>query len=287
MPEAAADVLVVVTEPYEPRAAAPVAAWQHTSACDAHAGQLVRNGLGDLAMRGFVELDEAAADAEDQRDLHVHAAFLDDGCTAAVLVDRVAGEAEGFHVTALGDLLVAVVADHADAVESEGQIVCFQDSAYSRAKPDAALVREDGALWYDGEGQSWLDPTSAETLGYITALVKECGELGFREVLLDRFCYPGGDTSGIANGAEDRVQVLTDFAEKLRGALPEGVALSVVVRDTESLSVAQMAELFDRLYVPAERAAAVKAALPEDYDTETRVVVMAAEAQSGSDVVVK
>ena len=53
-----------------------------------------------------------------------------------------------------------------------GQIVCFQDSAYSRAKPDAALVREDGALWYDGEGQSWLDPTSAETLGYITALVK-------------------------------------------------------------------------------------------------------------------
>ena len=77
-------------------------------------------------MCGFVELDEAAADAEDQRDLHVHAPFLDDGCTAAVLVDRVAGEAEGFHVTALGDLLVEVVADHADAVESEGQIVCFQ-----------------------------------------------------------------------------------------------------------------------------------------------------------------
>ena len=36
-----------------------------------------------------------------------------------------------------------------------------------------------------------------------------------------------------------------------------------------------------------ERAAAVKAALPEGYDPETRVVVMAAEAQSGSYVVVK
>ena len=50
----------------------------------------------------------------------------------------------------------------------------------------------------------------------------------------------------------------------------------------------QMAELFDRLYVPAEGdLAAVKAALPEGYDPETRVVAMTAEApQSGSYVIV-
>ena len=50
-----------------------------------------------------------------------------------------------------------------------------------------------------------------------------------------------------------------------------------------------MAELFDRLYVPAESdAAAVKAALPEGYDPETRVVLTTAEADaSGSYMIVK
>ena len=168
-----------------------------------------------------------------------------------------------------------------------GHIVCFRDSAYARSVPETALVREDGQLWYDAEGQAWLDPTDPQVLQYITALVKECGELGFKEVLLDQFCYPA-DTTGVANTAADPAQVLTDFAENLRSALPEGTALSVVVRSTDSLSVEQMAELFDRLYVPAEGdLAAVKAALPEGYDPETRVVAMTAEApQSGSYVIV-
>ena len=67
------------------------------------------------------------------------------------------------------------------------------------------------------------------------------------------------------------------------------MALSVVVRDTESLSITQQAELFDRLYVPAGGdLAAVKAALPAGYDPETRVVAMTAEAaQSGSYMIVQ
>ena len=168
-----------------------------------------------------------------------------------------------------------------------GHIVCFRDSSYARSVPETALVREDGQLWYDAEGQAWLDPTDPQVLQYITALVKECGELGFKEVLLDQFCYPA-DTTGVANTAADPAQVLADFAENLRSALPEGTALSVVVRNTADLDIAQMAELFDRLYVPAEGdLAAVKAALPEGYDPETRVVVMTAEApQSGSYVIV-
>lgn len=169
-----------------------------------------------------------------------------------------------------------------------GSVVCFRDSAYSRSVPETALVREDGSLWYDNGGQAWLDPTNPQVLQYITALVKECGELGFKEVVLDQFCYPE-NAEGVSNLPADRAQVLTDFAERLRAALPEGVALSVTVRGTESLSIAQMAELFDRLYVPAESdAAAVKAALPEGYDPETRVVLTTAEAAaSGSYMIVK
>lgn len=76
-----------------------------------------------------------------------------------------------------------------------GHIVCFRDSAYARSVPETALVREDGQLWYDAEGQAWLDPTDPQVLQYITALVKECGELGFKEVLLDQFCYPADTTA--------------------------------------------------------------------------------------------
>ena len=168
------------------------------------------------------------------------------------------------------------------------RICCFSDSAYAQGLPETALVREDGSLWYDNGGQAWLDPTNPQVLQYITALVKECGDLGFKEVVLDQFCYPE-NAEGVSNLPADRAQVLTDFAERLRAALPEGVALSVTVRGTESLSIAQMAELFDRLYVPAEGdAAAVKAALPEGYDPETRVVLTTAEAAaSGSYMIVK
>ncbi len=82
--------------------------------------------------------------------------------------------------------------------------------------------------------------------------------------------------------------MLTDFAEKLRTALPEGVALSVVVRDTDSLNVTQMAELFDRLYIPTDGdVTAITAALPEGYDTQTRLVPMVVEAAaSGSYMIV-
>ena len=57
-------------------------------------------------------------------------------------------------------------------------------------------------------------------LQYITALVKECGELGFKEVVLDQFCYPE-NAEGVSNLPADRAQVLTDFAERLRAAFPE------------------------------------------------------------------
>ena len=133
-----------------------------------------------------------------------------------------------------------------------GHIVCFRDSAYARSVPETALVREDGQLWYDVEGQAWLDPTDPQVLQYITALVKECGELGFKEVLLDQFCYPA-DTTGVANTAADPAQVLADFAENMRVGTAGGhspVGGSAEART--DLSVEQMAELFDRLYVPAE-----------------------------------
>ncbi len=156
-----------------------------------------------------------------------------------------------------------------------GHVVCFLDSAFARAMPDTALVREDGNVWYDGQGQAWLDPTDPEVLRYLTALCRECGELGFDEVLLDAFCFPAsGNTEAIVNDADDRVQVLTDMAKAIRAALPEGVALSVTCDGTGDVPIADLCDLFDRLYVPAVSVTTVTPSLPADFDTATRLVTM-------------
>lgn len=169
-----------------------------------------------------------------------------------------------------------------------GELVCFRDSGYSRARQETALLRQDGRLWYDAGGQAWLDPTNPEVLQYITALVKECADLGFDEILLDQFCYPA-DAGDVANTAGDAAQVLADFARSLRAALPETVRLSVVVRDGDGLTVTELAELFDRLYVPQTGdLAAVQDALPYGYAPDSRVVAMtSAAAASGSYMVVR
>lgn len=160
-----------------------------------------------------------------------------------------------------------------------GHIVCFSDNAFARARMDCALTTADGALWYDTSGQAWLDPTDPEVLRYLTALCRECGELGFREVLLDSFCYPvTGDTAAIANDDGDRTQILTDVAKTLREALPEGTALSVTYRGSGDLTPETLANLFDRIYVPAADYAAVAAQLGSSFDTATRLVSITTQA---------
>ena len=170
------------------------------------------------------------------------------------------------------------------------RICCFSDSAYAQGLPETALVRGDDSLWYDANGGAWLDPTNPAVLSYITALSTECAELGFDEILLDWFCYPvEGDLEAIANGGSDHVQILTDFAKSLRSSLPEGVALSVTLRGSgdNALTVPQLAELFDRIYLPSgEDAASVQRQLPKGYDAETRLVAAAAEAPASGSYVI-
>ena len=170
-----------------------------------------------------------------------------------------------------------------------GHIVCFSDNAFAQARTDCALVRADGGLWYDAAGQAWLDPTDPEVLRYLTALCKECGELGFNEVLLDNFCYPAsGDTAAIANDDGDRAQILTDMAKTLRSSLPEGVALSVAYRGSGDLTLAQLADLFDRIYVPAADYDAVASQLGGQFDAATRLVSMTSQAaETGSYMLVQ
>lgn len=135
------------------------------------------------------------------------------------------------------------------------RIACFCDSLYDTNNKEVALYRSSGLRWYDGTGYAWIDPSSAASQEYLAALVQECVDLGFDEVMLDYFSYPtNGDWVNLPNIADDdKAQVLADFAETLRKSLPENVGLSTVVRSEISadfgLSEQWLLETFDRVYV--------------------------------------
>ncbi|MBE6989826.1 MAG: hypothetical protein E7426_03660 [Ruminococcaceae bacterium] len=155
------------------------------------------------------------------------------------------------------------------------RISCFRDDAYAAAMPDMALCTAEGRPWPDGDGRLWLDPGNAGTLAYLTALCRECAELGFDEILLDAFCYPvSGETETIDLPEElDRTAVLIDFAAALRKALPEETVLSVALRGEMGATggssglTAELLTSFDRIYVDESAdLAALESVLPADFD---------------------
>lgn len=164
----------------------------------------------------------------------------------------------------------------------------FCDSYFVRAYRDAALCRENGGYWYDGDSRTWLDPTHPQTKAYITGLCQELASLGFDELMLDNFAYPTtGNVSAIYGLTEvDREAVLADFAAALRANLPTGTVLGIVLRSDLSAEDGITAELitehFDRVYVTSTvDVAALQEALGEDYGAERIVAITGRATETG------
>ena len=162
------------------------------------------------------------------------------------------------------------------------------DSYFVRAEHDAAFLLAGGTFWYDRDGWTWLDPASPQVLGYLTSLCREYAALGFDEILLDYFSYPlAGRMESLAiDESVDRVQTLHDLAAALRAALPEDVALSVVIRadltEATGLTADTVEELFDRVYVaPGVDSASALADLSDSYRTTPGRVVPMVYAATG------
>ena len=53
-----------------------------------------------------------------------------------------------------------------------------------------ALMSVSGSTWKDPEGNAWLSPYASDATEYLTAVVKECADLGFEEIVLDDVQFP-------------------------------------------------------------------------------------------------
>ena len=87
------------------------------------------------------------------------------------------------------------------------KISAFRDYDFGNRNVTSGLYMKSRAgLWADSGGCYWMDPTSANTLSWITSIVNEIHGLGFSEVVLDNFRFPAETDKYIFNGSmEDAI----------------------------------------------------------------------------------
>lgn len=176
------------------------------------------------------------------------------------------------------------------------RISALGDTTYANNHvDDAGLLRTwDEWLWYDYDGQCWLDPTKAPAQAYLKQACKDLTDLGVDEIVLDNFGWPavGNMDAMLVPDGTDKPAVLTSLIAALRETLPKTTALSVSIGknapENSGLTPAVLA-LFDRIYADSETVdlAALTATLPADFKRESRLVqLVTAAPASGSYVII-
>ena len=74
------------------------------------------------------------------------------------------------------------------------RIPAFQDYTFALNHVTSGIpfIGGGGALWMDDDGCYWLKPKDSATVGYLTSIILELKNLGFDEVVLDKFWVPDG-----------------------------------------------------------------------------------------------
>ncbi len=110
------------------------------------------------------------------------------------------------------------------------RMTCFLDSQAANANVRRFGLRNTGSyIFYDGNGENWLDPGKPDARAYLCDIAREIAELGFKEILLTHVGYPTeGKLDKIAYGDTPIAENLTAFLSEMRETLnPYGVKLSV------------------------------------------------------------
>ncbi len=98
-----------------------------------------------------------------------------------------------------------------------GRVTVFQDSYYTKKRPDLAVKKESdkSAVWKDHKGISFIDAGAREFWGYIAELSKESYSVGFDEINYDYIRFPSdGDMRDIYYPfSEERVLADPNFGK--------------------------------------------------------------------------
>jgi hypothetical protein len=113
------------------------------------------------------------------------------------------------------------------------RIVVFKDTVLARKQPELSFRHQDGTIWKNGRGDSFVNPYRKEVWDYNIAVAKEAAKLGFKEIQFDYVRFPEGFEKKAAyltynKTEQSRVDAVASFVKYAREQLePLGVRVSV------------------------------------------------------------
>lgn len=113
------------------------------------------------------------------------------------------------------------------------RIVVFKDTVLAVKQPELTFLNEDGTIWKNGRGESFVNPYRKEVWDYNIAVAKEAAKLGFKEIQFDYVRFPEGfdsraDLLSYTKTDVSRVDTVAGFVKYAREQLePLGVRVSV------------------------------------------------------------
>ncbi|MCA0754663.1 putative glycoside hydrolase [Paenibacillus sp. N4] len=113
------------------------------------------------------------------------------------------------------------------------RVVVFKDTVLARKQPELSFRHQDGTIWKNGRGESFVNPYRKEVWEYNVAVAKEAAKIGFKEIQFDYVRFPEGfekkaDSLTFSKTEQSRVDTVAGFVKYAREQLePLGVRVSV------------------------------------------------------------
>ncbi len=126
------------------------------------------------------------------------------------------------------------------------RIFCFLDNTVPVANPELGVKYMDTDVnWIDtsdgGEGKTWLNPCSKETLNYLLDIVSELQSFNIKGFILEKCQFPDSANTGGASFPgeatfKDKNAVLKLYIKKIKESLPRDSFLIITQNSTDSLN---------------------------------------------------
>ena len=124
-------------------------------------------------------------------------------------------------VTTMHNLAATVAHLHEQQLYAIARIVVFKDRLVANTHPEWSVKMEDGSVYHDHEGSTWVDPFFQEHHDYVVALAVEAAQAGFDEIQFDYIRFP--DARGLKfsqpNTESNRIGAITALLTQARTAL--------------------------------------------------------------------